>query len=110
MTETVTERIRALNDALRRSGRGGDIYLTRGVAELPPELRATIIAHVREFADFTPENDPHGEHDFGAFQLAGLRFCWKIDYYDRARQYGSPNPSDPRVTTRLLTILLADEY
>ena len=50
------------------------------------------------------------EHDFGAFELEGQNLFWKIDYYDTGLKYGSPNPEDPRVTRRVLTIMLAEEY
>lgn len=62
------------------------------------------------FADFSEENDPHGEHDFGSFRYNGELIYWKIDYYDKAMEFGSPDPADPAVTTRILTILLAEEW
>jgi hypothetical protein len=65
---------------------------------------------VREFSDFTEDNDPHGEHDFGSFELDGETLFWKIDAYDTDYNFGSPNPADPAVTRRVLTILLAEEY
>jgi hypothetical protein len=34
----------------------------------------------------------------------------RIDCYDRATEMGSPDPADPAVTARVLTIVLADEY
>ena len=69
-----------------------------------------ILTAVREFGVFTPDNDPHGEHDFGAVEVAGHRCFWKIDYYDLALEFGSEHPEDPAVTTRVLTIMLVDEY
>jgi Protein of unknown function (DUF3768) len=68
------------------------------------------IRRVAAFADFSPDNDPHGEHDFGGFELAGQQFFWKIDYYDAAMEFGSDDPADPAKTTRVLTIMLATEY
>ena len=69
-----------------------------------------ILGKVMSFEDFTPDNDPHGEHDFGAFEHAGKRIFWKIDYYDAACENGSEDPADASKTTRVLTIMLADEY
>jgi hypothetical protein len=59
---------------------------------------------------FTPDNDPYGEHDFGSFSYAAETIFWKFDYYDLDLQMHSPDPSDPTVTTRVLIIMLADEY
>jgi hypothetical protein len=98
-----TEEIRALNDAFRTT-------MTAGVDALPSDVRAKAIREVSTFTDFTPDNDPHGEHDFGNFELAGQTFFWKIDYYDLAMEFGSEDPADPTVTTRVLTIMLAEEY
>ena len=64
----------------------------------------------RDVLDFTEDNDPHGEHDFGSFELAGRKFFWKIDYYDANMEFGSEDPADPAKTTRVLTIMLAEEY
>ncbi|HEY5138130.1 MAG TPA: DUF3768 domain-containing protein, partial [Methylococcales bacterium] len=64
----------------------------------------------RNFEDFNQGNDPHGEHDFGSFVESGVKYFWKIDYYDLARDYHSPNPADPAVTRRILTLMCADEY
>jgi hypothetical protein len=44
---------------------------------------------VETFNSFTPDNDPHGERDFGAFEHNGERIFWKIDYYARDMQHGS---------------------
>jgi hypothetical protein len=105
-----TAKIRALNDALRTLTGEGRMYVTAGIAALPPEEQAAIMDRVFGFADFTPENDPYGEHDFGSFEHAGKTIFWKIDAYDRALKFGSPNPADEAVTTRVLTVLLAEEY
>ena len=52
----------------------------------------------------------YGEHDFGALTVAGVRLLWKIDYYDAGMGGGSPDPADPSVTTRVLTLMLVDEW
>lgn len=71
---------------------------------------------VRTFSEFNEGNDPYGEHDFGVVDLAaystevGHRVFWKIDYYDAEGLYGSEDPANPDVTTRVLTIFFADEY
>ncbi len=102
--------IRVLNDNFRSTFLGGRVVLTRGVSELPLDVKAKALLLVKTFKDFTGDNDPYGEHDFGHFELAGDTFYWKIDYYDSDCQYGSEDPTDPEKTTRVLTIMLAAEY
>jgi hypothetical protein len=104
------ERIRELNDAFRTTMTGGKVLLTAGVDALPSDVKAMVIRKVATFSDFTPDNDPHGEHDFGSFELAGRKFFWKIDLYDAKLEFGSEDPTDPSKTTRVLTIMLAEEY
>lgn len=108
--DTRTQRIRALNDAFRKAFEGGQVFLSSGVDTLPSDVKAMAIRKVATFSDFNEDNDPHGEHDFGSFELAGRKFFWKIDYYDRRLKWGSEDPSDPNRTTRVLTIMLAEEY
>ena len=106
-----TAKIRELNDAFRTTLRGnGDVYLTAGVDALPQEEQAEIVCRVQRFDAFTPDNDPHYEHDFGSFEHEGKTIFWKIDCYDRHCNYGSPDPADPNVTMRILTVMLAEEY
>jgi hypothetical protein len=105
-----TDRIRDLNDAFRRTFRGGKVMMTSGVDELPDCVKADALVQVATFSQFTTDNDPHGEHDFGSFTLVGRKFFWKIDCYDRELQHGSEDPSDPGKTTRVLTLMLASEY
>ncbi|MEG3086300.1 DUF3768 domain-containing protein [Sphingomonas sp. PB4P5] len=86
------------------------LAITPGVAALGREALATIVADVRMHELFSEENDPFGEHDMGTVHHAGQRLFWKIDYYDTNLEFGSPDPADPAVTTRILTIMLASEY
>jgi hypothetical protein len=105
-----TNRIRELNDAFRATLAGGRVTLTAGVNALPLEVKMSVIGRVMTFSEFTPDNDPHEEHDFGSFDLAEHKFFFKIDYYDPTLEYGSADPADPTKTTRVLTIMLAMEY
>jgi hypothetical protein len=107
---TKTDAIRALNDAFRRTFVGGAVMITAGIEDMPAEQRRSLLEKVRAFDAFSEDNDPHGEHDFGAVDEGGARCFWKIDYYDRKTETGSPDPADPSVTTRVMTIMLAEEY
>lgn len=104
------DRIRELNDKFRTTLTGGRVVLTSGVDALDFDVKATVLRKVATFDDFGEENDPHKEHDFGSFDLAERKFFWKIDYYDQTLAFGSDDPSDPEQTTRMLTIMLAEEY
>jgi hypothetical protein len=86
------------------------VLMTGGIAALPLEDQIAIWRKVREFNAFGKNNDPHGEHDFGIVKHRGESVYWKIDYYDRALEYGSEDPADPEKTCRVLTILFASEY
>jgi hypothetical protein len=105
-----TERIRALNDALRRNLPNGHAVITAGVAALGSEAVARIVKTVAVYDGFSHANDPYAEHDFGSFKADGHLIFFKIDYYDKAVTYHSPDPSDPSVTERVITIMLAEEY
>ncbi len=105
-----TLRIRALNDALRTTFRGGDVVMTAGVDALPEFIKADIVTAVQQFTAFTEDNDPWGEHDCATLTVDGHEVMFKIDYYDVAREHHSPDESDPSVTRRVLTLLFVHEY
>ncbi|WP_118856113.1 DUF3768 domain-containing protein [Sphingomonas mesophila] len=102
--------ISELNDRLRRDWVGGRVAMSAGVEQLGLDAVIEIFEAVNEFEAFTPDNDPYGEHDFGVIKVGSERIIWKIDYYDTALESGSPDPSNPAVTTRVLTVMLASEY
>jgi hypothetical protein len=102
--------IRTLNDQLRKTFSGGQVLLTPGVNALKAETLERVLHAVRDFDDFTPDNDPYRTHDFGMVDIDGERVMFKVDAYDKNHEYGSPDPADPSVTARVLTILLASEY
>ena len=103
-------RIRQLNDQLRCKSVGGRIVITRGIEALGSRAAANVLAAVAGFDDFTEDNDPWGEHDCAVLTVDGRRIIFKIDYYDRDLAYHSPDASDPAVTQRVLTVMLAEEY
>jgi hypothetical protein len=85
-----------INDRFRTTGRGGHLVLTAGVSALEAEQVRAAVDAVRAFDQF--DDDPYGEHDFGAVDGGGgEKLFRKIDY-------------DPAKTTRVLTIMLASEY
>jgi Protein of unknown function (DUF3768) len=108
--DTKTARIRALNDQLRQHLTGGTAVITPGVAALGPAAVERIVKTIAVFDDFCHANDPYEEHDFGSFEVDGHRIFFKIDYLDQAVTCHSPDPADPSVTKRVITIMLAEEY
>jgi hypothetical protein len=103
-------RVTALNDAFRQNFQGGRVFITASVVNLPADVQAMALRKVATFDDFSADDDPWGEHDFGAFELAGQTFFWKLDYYDAEIRYGSEDPADSAKTTRVLTLMLAEDY
>jgi hypothetical protein len=103
-------KIAQLNDRLRRTFTGGRVMMTAAVAALDPADRAEVWARVRAFTDFNPDNNPHGENDFGVVTVKDEQFFWKVDYYDKAMELGSEDPSDPTATTRVLTVGRMSDY
>jgi hypothetical protein len=102
--------VRRLNDQLRQTFVGGLILITPGVEALAVNDRAALLAQIREFDSFPSGDDPYQEHDFGAIEFMATTYFFKIDYYDVSMEGGSPDPSNPDCTSRVMTILRADEY
>ena len=97
------------NDKFRRHP-GSDWMVTASVQAKGPIFVLGAASAVGAFDAFTGDNEPHGENDFGAFELCGERLLWKIDYYDKDIRYGADDPADPVNTMRVLTIMFASEY
>ena len=108
-------RIAELNDRFRKGDPAipGKTMLTIGVQGLTggdPHSSTALLKAVHSFDSFTPDNDPHGEHDFGSLEFGGEKLFWKIDYFDPGLEFGSEDPADIAQTVRVLTIMLAEEY
>jgi len=104
------ERVRNLNDQLRRTGTGGMIVMTRGIEALEASIRGEVFQAVQCYDDFNLDNDPYTEHDFGKLKVRGHKIFWKIDYYAPDLIHGSADPANADGTTRILTVMLAHEY
>ena len=111
------KRIAELNDRLRAAlgmccGVPGMVVTTRGIADLEECTKLRVFQAVRNFQDFSEDNDPYGEHDFGKLEIEGVgKVFWKIDYFaDVECMMGSADPADTNQSYRVLTIMLAWEY
>lgn len=102
---TTAERYDALRKAAPHPPWPHQVFATIGVSTLadehpdPDYAWQTIWDSVREFNTFTEDNDPHGEHDFGAFECLGVKMFWKID------DHGGMDGFE-----LVLTVMLAEEY
>lgn len=114
-----TERIAQQNDYFRKTWGGDDvitgkIVATPGVVALGFIASLVIEQEIQRYDAFDPENDPEGEHNFGAITIhidaAPIKIWWKIDLYDLNFQHGSEARDDPAQTRRVLTILLPSEH
>jgi len=109
--------IAALNDEFRGAGPAlsrlkfdGLWLITQGVQAKGPQFMWLALIGTQVFKTFTPDNDPHGEHDFGSFEIEGTRVFWKIDYLQRGMPWGADDPADNANTMRMITIMLGEEY
>lgn len=85
------------------------ILVTSGISAMGEAFTAEALGSVARFDAFDADNDLYGEHDFGAITIQGEKVFWKVDAYDLAMEAHSPEPADPAVTKRVLTIMLAHE-
>lgn len=110
-----TATIARLNDDARLGlDRRARIMFTRNCVETfrisqeahPAIIQAQLLAAFRrcEFAADSPE------HDFASILFRERKVWMKIDYYDLDCAYGSENPADASITTRVITILLPEDY
>ena len=92
----------------------GQIVSTQGIAAEPVEWRVALMVAVMRFSAFTADNDPYGDHTFAGvdvtFEGETKKVFWKIDLYDNDLKYGSEEPENPKVTTRVMTLMFPHEY
>src|SRR3546814_7103003 len=121
------EAIRKLN-AMARSNPGAACRanITIGFQSLSDADRIGALSQIIAFANFTGENDPHGEQDFGAvYRLVSGEWTqhrpqddkeisetvfWKIYYYDNSLEFDSEATGDDAQTTRVMTMMRSEEH
>ena len=115
MTDRIS-RIAELNDRCRQ-GRdpGARIVITAsclamlaagGGLEAELRVQAEIFVAIQHYR-FGADDDP--EHRRGEVLISDHPVRFVIDYYDRSLEWGSQDPSDPEVTTRVMTIMLPED-
>ena len=117
-TSPEAHRIAAQNDLFRKNiicggtvgAPQGRVVVTRAVANMGPDFQIAAVLAVTKDGTFTEDNDPYGDHSFGAITVEGRKLWWKIDLYDLAYQWGSEAPDDPARTRRVLTIMFPEDY
>ena len=112
MTDTTTNatKIAELNDRLRAGDYSVGIWNKSQIVNgLSSEKQVDLFNQIQGFSEFTPGNNPHGERDFGSVFLGEEKYFWKIDYYDRDLVYGSEDPSNTKITKRVMTVMHSSE-
>lgn len=111
-----TEIIAGLNDRVRQGlDPTARVVTTRNCLasfcdlENFPHMMLTQAALVRAVRHCTFSGESP-ERDFATFTFQDRTVWLKIDYYDAALEFGSEDPADASVTTRVLTILLPEDY
>jgi len=110
--DSTRDKIRALNDQLRRDPYGGHgrIVATQSVSQRGSGFLAKALDAIAAFEAFTEDNNPYGENDFGSVDVDGVTLYFKIDYFDLEQRYHSEDASDAAKTTRVMTIMEPEDY
>lgn len=108
----IKENIREINDRFRVTGNPelGKVVFSSAVISEDITIVRQVMRELRTYDDFTKENDPYNEHDYGRFEIGDETFLWKIDYYDLNYHYGSEDKTDLNKTRRVLTVMKSYEY
>lgn len=101
-----TAKIRTLNNQLRRNDIGGDVFIANSITRWGPSFVTAVREAVRNQLIFAPGDDPDGTQEFGSLKVDSTLVYWKIDYFEKGNEpFLSPDPADPNVTWRVLTIM-----
>ncbi|ABG51938.1 hypothetical protein Tery_2755 [Trichodesmium erythraeum IMS101] len=102
--------ITKLNDRFRNGDKSlGEYKMSRQVLALSRKKQKELFKEIQDFCDFTPENDPEGQHEMGKVMMDGVEYVWKIDYLDTSMIMLSDVPEDINRTTRVLLVIREDE-
>lgn len=112
--DALAKSIQVKNDAFRKAvfmgpQPDGKALMTPAVENLAEKTKALLFFEIINFDNFTEDNDPYGEHDFGCIERDGIpKIYWKINYYkDEMMEDGA---EDPLNAYRVLIVMLAEEY
>ena len=105
-SRSTATKIRELNDEFRKNGQPENIYLSLAVVQIKEPLFKQLLEKIKSFSNFTPKNDPDGDHRTGGFKIGMHNVEWVIDYYDLDEDDESPDPSNASVTTRIMNVVL----
>jgi Protein of unknown function (DUF3768) len=72
---------------------------------LTPAFAVVALHAMSRYSKF----DPESEHDWGVFIFAGYAFVWQIEYRGRDGVGSSPDPADPEITCRVLTLYIIED-
>jgi len=88
----------------------GKLVMTSGIAAQSDEFRTALIVELINFDAFDEDSDPYEMHEMGVLEIEGEKVWFKFDLYDENYEYGAEDPTDPKRTRRVLTLLLPSEY
>lgn len=112
MNQAQYDEVVVLNDQFRKgNSRLGLWSITSRVAALPEDKKQELLQAVRDVDNFveTIAVKP-SQHDTGLVTQDDMDYLWEIDYCDKSLNCRSPNPVDLGCTSRILTLMRADEY
>ena len=95
------------NDFFRKDFKQEKIVFSEGVNNSAD--RNAIIEACKNFSSFHEEDDTNNEHAFGAFDIQGVTYYFKIEYWDKEFEF-TADPYETSIFNRILTLMKADEY